>query len=61
MTGPLARVRRTAAFARHVPPRQIAARLALELRRRASLRLRPAGPRPFREIRLPAPADLPRT
>ena len=42
MTGPLARARRTAAFVRHVPARQIAARLALELRRRASLRLRPA-------------------
>ncbi|MEO7687702.1 MAG: alginate lyase family protein [Sphingomonas sp.] len=41
MTGPLARARRTAAFVRHVPARQIAARLALELRRRASLRLRP--------------------
>jgi uncharacterized heparinase superfamily protein len=42
MTGSLARARRTAAFARHVPARQIVARLALELRRRASLRLRPA-------------------
>lgn len=42
MTGPLARARRMAAFARHVPARQIAARFALELRRRASLRLRPA-------------------
>ncbi|MEO6216942.1 MAG: alginate lyase family protein [Sphingomonas sp.] len=61
MTGPLARARRTAAFVRHVPARQIAARLALELRRRASLRLRPVlDPGPLARSDTPPQPIFPR-
>ena len=41
MTGALGTIKRQIAFARHVPPRQILRRLALNLRRRAETRLKP--------------------